>query len=169
MLKIGDKAPDFIGDSALGGRIASSAHRGKKLVVYFFWSTHPLSLGCRDEARRFRDNYPELRALGADVIGISTNKLDTSCRFSERNRISFPIIADADHSIASSWGVFRKLPPIDMRVTFVLDESGVVSAVFHHEWQMSVHLDEVLKFIKSFPPPAAYARALGANGSAHRL
>ena len=90
-----------------------------------------------------------MRSSSITSLRISTNKLDTSCKFSQRNQITFPIIADETHVIASSWGVFRRFPPIDLRVTFVLDESGIVRAVFHHEWQMSVHLDEVLKFIKS--------------------
>ena len=148
MLKIGECVPDVGGVSTMGRRIALREFRGKPLVVYFFLSTHRASIGCHQQAQRFRDNYPEIRQLGADVIGISVDPVDLTCRFALGYQVTFPLIADQDHSCSLAFGVLRRFPQIDKRVTFILNERGVVDAVFHHEFQVSRHLDDVLNHLR---------------------
>ena len=148
LLKVGDVAPDVGGVSTLGRRIALRDFRGQPLVVYFFLSTHKASRGCHQQAQRFRDNHPEIRELGASVVGISIEPVDLTCQFALNHQVTFPLIADEDHSCSLAFGVLRRFPQVDKRVTFILDERGVVDAVFHHEFQVSRHLDEVLRHLR---------------------
>jgi peroxiredoxin Q/BCP len=100
------------------------------------------------ETRLFRDNYDELRALGAEVIGISVDDLATQCRFAASLAVKFPLCSDRDRTISRAYGVLWPIVPIDKRVTFILDEEGVVRAVFRHEVQVMKHLDNVVGFLR---------------------
>jgi peroxiredoxin Q/BCP len=146
MLKIGDHAPDFTAQSTSGETVSLRELRGRPVVVYFF--PKAFTMGCTIETRQFRDNYEELRKLGAEVIGISADKFDTQCRFAGDNKLHFPLVGDEDKRICESFGVLWPLIKLPQRITFVIDEQGVVQAVFHHEVQISRHLDDVRRFLE---------------------
>jgi peroxiredoxin Q/BCP len=148
MVKLGDRAPDFSAPCSTGGTVTLTDYCGQLVVLYFFLRIHWTARGCIQETRRFRDNYPELRALGAEVIGVSTDRYDATCKFALENQVTFPMVGDEDRSISRAYGVLRPILPLDRRVTFVLDEQQVVRAVFRHEFQVSRHLDDVLAFVR---------------------
>ena len=143
MLKVGDAAPDFEAVTSDGRRIRLSDLRGRPVVLYFFPKAFtPI---CTTETIRFRDNYAELQRFGAEVIGISTDGLDTQCRFAMRHEVTFPLIGDDDRRICREYGVLWALIPLAKRVTFVVDEQGLIERVLHHEFQVSKHLDGVVQ------------------------
>jgi peroxiredoxin Q/BCP len=145
MLKVGERAPDFSAESTTGKPVSLQALRGQPVVIYFYPKAFtPL---CSAEARKFRDNYPEIQALGAEVIGVSVDTHDVQCRFAVEQGVKFPLIPDHDKAVSRLFGVLWPLLPIDKRVTFVIDAEGVVRAVFHHEIQVLKHLDEVVAFL----------------------
>jgi peroxiredoxin Q/BCP len=57
-------------------------------------------------------------------------------------------VADHDKAISRAYGVLWPGLPFDKRVTFIIDEKGVVQAVFRHEFQVVKHLDDVLRFLQ---------------------
>jgi len=146
MLKIGETAPAFTGQATDGRTIRTDELKGRWLVVYFY--PKAFTPGCTTETRLFRDNYPELKALGAEVIGVSVDDLQTQCKFADDNRVTFPLVADPDKRISRSFGVLWPIISIDKRITFVIDPAGIVRGVFRHEVQISKHLDDVLAFLK---------------------
>lgn len=146
MLKIGDPAPDFTAQTTSGATVSLRALRGRPVVVYFF--PKAFTMGCTIETRQFRDNYEELRKLGAEVVGISADKFDLQCRFASDNRLPFPLVGDEDKRICEAFGVLWPLIKIPQRITFIIDEEGIVRAVFHHEVQISRHLDDVRHFLE---------------------
>jgi peroxiredoxin Q/BCP len=144
MVNVGDEAPDFSAESTLGEPLTLSALRGQPVVLYFF--PKAFTLLCTVETKQFRDNYDELRALGAEVIGISADKFDAQCRFARKHNLRFPLIGDGD--ICKRWGVLWPLLHLPRRITFIVDENGVVAARFAHEVQVSRHLDDVLRYLE---------------------
>lgn len=146
MLKIGDAAPNFTARTTSGNVVTLEGMRGKPVVIYFF--PKAFTMGCTIETRQFRDNYSEISALGAEVLGISVDKFDQQCRFASDNKLPFPLVGDEDKRICEAFGVLWPLIKLPQRITFVLDEQGVVQAVFHHEVQISRHLDDVRKFLE---------------------
>lgn len=146
MLKIGDHAPDFTAQATTGATVSLSALRGRPVVVYFF--PKAFTMGCTVETRHFCDNYTRIRELGAEIIGISADKFDAQCRFATEQRAPFPLVGDEDKRICEAFGVLWPLIKIPQRITFVLDEEGIVRAVFHHEVQISRHLDDVREFLE---------------------
>jgi peroxiredoxin len=146
MLKVGDIAPDFSIEATNGTKVSLNSLRGRPVVLYFF--PKAFTMGCTIETRRFRDNYQELAALGVEVIGISVDRFDQQCRFATDNKLPFPLVGDEDKKICDCYGVLWPLIKLPQRITFVIDEAGVIQAVFHHEVQISRHLDDVRHFLE---------------------
>ena len=146
MLKVGDNAPDFTAQATNGSTVSLGALRGRPVVVYFF--PKAFTMGCTVETRQFRDHYTEICKLGAEIIGISTDKFDAQCRFAVDCKTPFPLVGDEDKRICEAFGVLWPLIKIPQRTTFVIDEEGIVRAVFHHEVQISRHLEDVRAFLE---------------------
>ncbi len=155
MLEVGSQAPEFDAESSDGRRIRLSELRGKPVVLYFFPKAFtPI---CTVETARFRDNYDDLVALGAEVIGVSTDRHDTQCDFGRKQQIRFPLLADADRSICKVYGVLWPLYPKARRITYLIGDTGTIELVLWHEFQVSKHLDGVLQHLR--------ARALGTKSA----
>jgi peroxiredoxin Q/BCP len=153
LLKVGDKAPAFTALDTRGETVSLSSFKGRPLILYFFHKA--FSPNCSTELKGFRDNYDDLRALGFDVLGVSTDSYETQCEFARRHRVSHPMIGDANREVARSYGVLWPLIPFARRVAYVLDGAHVVVAVFRHEFQVNQHLDDILKFAKHWRPSVA--------------
>jgi peroxiredoxin Q/BCP len=146
MIPVGDRAPDFSARSTDGQMLTLSQFRGRPVVIYFF--PRAFTPGCTAETRRFRDNYDDLQRFGAEVIGISTDDHERQCRFAEAEKVKFPLVGDKDGEIQALYGVKRPILKSNRRVTFVIDEEGAVVAVFHHEFQVLRHMDDVRQFFE---------------------
>jgi peroxiredoxin Q/BCP len=153
VLDVGAVAPDFEAQSFDGRRVRLSDLRGKPVVLYFFPKAFtPI---CTIETGRFRDNYADLTALGAEVVGVSTDSLDTQCEFGRRQKVTFPLLADPDRRISGAYGVLWPLIARARRVTFVIGETGIIELVLWHEVQVSKHLDEVMRHLAKRPRVSA--------------
>jgi peroxiredoxin Q/BCP len=152
MLKVGETAPDFCVRATDGRTLRLSELRGRPVVLYFF--PRAFTLGCTLETKRFQDKYEDIRAFGAEVIGISTDLIETQCRFAEAHGARFPMLGDPDRAISRAYDVLRVLSPGDKRVTYLIDEKGMIAAVFHHEIQVTRHVSDVLRWLRQRPLPA---------------
>ena len=148
-LAVGDPAPSFESTSTRGERVRLEDFRGRYLVLYFF--PKAFTPGCTHESKRFRDNYPELQAHGAEVVGVSTDGHATQCEFAQRYELTFPLVEDPGGRISEAYGVKRRLLPLNKRITFVIDPEGKIAARFHHDFQVNRHLDEVVRFFDKLP------------------
>lgn len=105
-LNVGDLAPDFAAPASLGGkeftfRLAEALKSGP-VVVYFYPAA--FTQGCTVEAHNFAEAMPRFKALGASVIGISTDDIATLNKFSVSEcRSAFPVASDADHAIMKAY------------------------------------------------------------------
>lgn len=140
MIKLNEAAPEFTGTSTTGATVKLSALRGKYVVLFFF--PKAFTPGCTRESKQFSDAYAELKALGAEVIGVSTDDHQTQCEFAELVGAQYPMIGDADGSIARQFDVFWPFLKYVRRVTFIIDTEGIVRAVLNHEARIGKHVDE---------------------------
>ena len=147
VLKVGDVAPQFLGRTTRGGSLSLRELRDRIVVLYFFRKA--FTRNCTVETKGFRDNHPELAALGAQVVGISCDDMPTQCRFAEAHGVGFPMIADDDRVISRAYDVFFPILPLAHRVTYVIDRSGTIAGVFNHEFAVTRHLDEVVRFVRT--------------------
>jgi peroxiredoxin Q/BCP len=153
MLDVGQPAPDFEADTSQKTKLRLSSLRGRPVVIYFYPAA--FTLGCSIETNVFRDNLSQFRELGAEVMGISTDDVAKQCLFAESKTLTFPLLADSSGSISRSFGVLGPGGSRDKRVTFVLDEEGVVRARFHHEILVKKHITKALEFLRQRRLPSS--------------
>lgn len=134
MVKVGDKAPDFIlPDTELKPR-SLTEFLGKKTVLAFFVGA--FTSVCTKEMCEFRDSMARLTDLRAQIIGISVSDPFSNKAFAEKNRLTFPILSDYKREIIKTYGI--ELPNFAglagyttaKRAIFILDEAGIVRYVW---------------------------------------
>ncbi len=134
MIEEGQAAPDFQLTADDGSIVTLSGLRGKKVVLYFYPKDD--TPGCTTEACSFRDNLSMLTSKGAVVLGVSPQDIKSHARFKEKYNLTFPLLADTDHTVAEKYGVWgrKKMAGREymgiLRTTFVVDETGKVKKVF---------------------------------------
>lgn len=121
-LNVGDRAPDFELPGTGGKTYRLADYRGRKLIVAFY--PGDFTAVCTKQFCSYRDNADKLDGLGADVIGISPQSVESHERFTEEKRLNVPLLADEDKSVARAYGVLAG--PMVRRAIFVIDEEGVV-------------------------------------------
>lgn len=150
VIQTGREAPEFDAAASDGRRVTSAGLRGRPYVLYFFPKVGtPV---CSLEAQGFRDRYSEVQALGAEVVGVSTDELSAHCEFGGRESVPFPLVADPTGAIAKSFGVLWPLIRRARRVTFVVDERGVVECVIRNELSADRHVDGALEHLRRRAP-----------------
>lgn len=144
-IKIGDMIPDFSLRDQDGNVFDISTYRGKKKLVIFFYPQDG-SLNCTREACLFRDLSEVFNEVGAVVIGISRQSVESHKNFAEMNRLNYTLLSDDKNVVRKKFGVQDKVfGLIQGRVTFVADKSGKVVFVFDSQLKAQRHADEALK------------------------
>jgi thioredoxin-dependent peroxiredoxin len=120
------------------------------LVLFFYPAAG--TAGCTREACHFRDLGKEFADVGASRVGISTDSVDKQAKFSDNHHFDFPVLSDADGTVASAFGVKRgllgKFVPVK-RTTFVIDTDRKVVDVIASELNFNTHADKALEVLRA--------------------
>jgi peroxiredoxin Q/BCP len=146
-VKVGDKAPDFTLPSQLGDNVTLSEYFGKKNVVLYFYPKDE-SPGCTREACTFRDSYEELTSLGAEVIGVSSQSVESHRSFATHHGLPFILLSDAGNKVRQLYGVPSTMGIIPGRVTYIIDKKGIVRHIFSSQTQAEKHVKEAIETLK---------------------
>lgn len=123
----GDKAPMFKAKDQDGNLISLSQFSGKKILYFYPKDDTP---GCTANACDFRDNYAELKDLGFNVIGVSSQDEKSHTKFIAKYNLPFPLITDTDLKVHHAYGVWGKKKFMGReydgthRTTFLIDEDN---------------------------------------------
>jgi peroxiredoxin Q/BCP len=134
MLEEGIRVPDFTLTADDGRAVSLSDLRGRKVVLYFYPKDD--TPGCTTEACNFRDDYSDILAAGAQVVGISPDTIKSHGKFKGKYELPFPLLSDPEHCVAEmfgAWGEKKNYGKTYMgiiRSTFVIDEEGTIIKVF---------------------------------------
>ena len=129
-LSVGAKAPDFKARASIGGKqfnfVLADALKKGPVVLYFYPAA--FTPGCTIEAHNFADAMDDFEKLGATVIGVSHDTIQTLDKFSLTEcRSKFPVAADADASIMKGYdSVSRGDPEYAQRTSYVISPAGQV-------------------------------------------
>jgi peroxiredoxin Q/BCP len=152
MLKEGDKAPAFKLPSVEGGDVNLKDYAGRTVVLYFYPKDD--TPGCTREACAFRDSQAAIKKAGAVVLGVSPDSVESHQKFRTKYKLNFPLLADADKTVAKKYGAFgekvmygKKVTGM-IRSTFVIDGAGVVRKVFPRV-KVDGHAEKVLEAVSS--------------------
>ncbi|MDE0450811.1 MAG: peroxiredoxin [Gammaproteobacteria bacterium] len=144
-LRIGDEAPDFVLPAAGGDNFALRSLRGRKVVLFFYPMDE--SPGCTMQACGFRDHYDEFVASGAEVVGINSGRVASHERFADHHLLPYPVLSDPGNRVRSVYGAFKG--PIPGRVTYLVDENGVVRDIFSSIFRPLEHIRRAREWIGS--------------------
>ena len=144
---IGQPAPDFNLQDAQGKPHKLADYAGKWLVLYFYPKDD--TPGCTKEACHFRDDLFELEKLDAKVVGISVDDTDSHAKFAEKYKLPFPLLADKDGTVASSYGALTNLVVVKIakRYTFLIDPKGRIAKTYLSV-DTSRHSQEIIDDLK---------------------
>jgi thioredoxin-dependent peroxiredoxin len=134
MLTEGTVAPDFTLPVDGGGEVTLSDYRGKKVVLYFYPKDD--TPGCTTEACSFRDDYSQIVAAGAAVLGVSPDSVKSHDKFKLKYSLPFALLSDPEHRVAEMYGAWGEKKMYGksymgiLRSTFIIDEEGTIIKVF---------------------------------------
>ena len=141
-LKVGDAAPDFELKNQDGKRTSLSDFLEKKNVVLYFYPKDETP-GCTKEACSFRDSYEDFLELGAEVIGVSADSVDSHKAFATNRRLPFILLSDPDHKVSKAYDVSGSMfGLIPGRETFVIDKKGIIRLRFSSQIQIDQHINK---------------------------
>jgi peroxiredoxin Q/BCP len=148
MLKEGTNAPPFKTNDANGETVSLKDLRGQKVVLYFYPKDD--TPGCTKEACSFRDEFATFKKRGITVLGVSPDNEKSHKKFETKYKLPFTLLADTDHAIAESYGVWGEKKFMGrtymgvQRSTFLIDEKGKIKKVFE-KVKPEDHASEVLE------------------------
>jgi peroxiredoxin Q/BCP len=155
-VKEGDKAPDvqlpatqidkFLPDKKDAKTISLKDFEGKKNVVLYFYPK-AMTPGCTKESCAFRDRLAGFSDLDTVVIGVSTDNVADQQKFTEKEKLTFPLFADNDQKLATALGVMKAGAKVTRRETFVIDKKGVIRKIYT-DVKPEPHPEEVLQWVK---------------------
>jgi thioredoxin-dependent peroxiredoxin len=141
---VGSKAPDFTLPSQSGEMVSLTVFLGERVVILYFYPKDDTP-GCTKEACAFRDEHEEFGKLNAEVIGISSDSVESHKRFAEKHNLSFTLLSDEGGKVRRMYGVPNTFGIFPGRVTYVIDEAGVVRHVFSSQIGAVKHVEGALK------------------------
>lgn len=145
---VGDKALDFTLPSQKGGQVSLRDYLGKKIVVLYFYPKDKTP-GCTAEACKFRDSYEVFTEAGAEVIGVSSQSLESHNIFSTEFHLPFHLLSDEGGKVRKLWGVPSTAGLMPGRVTYVIDKEGIVRYMFSSQTDIEGHVKGALDVVKS--------------------
>ena len=160
-LDVGEKAPDFTAPAALDGKqfefsLDQSLAKGP-VVLYFFPAA--FSVGCSAEAHQFAESIDRFQALGATVIGVSGDDIETLGKFSVQTcQGKFPVASDSTQRIMKSYDAVMMLrPEYANRISYVIAPGGSV-VYYYQSLNPSRHVENTLAALRDWTQTRGKAR-----------
>ena len=151
MLELDDPAPDFSANTDKG-KISLSDFRGKWVVLFAYPADFtPI---CELDIIGFARNKPSFDALGVQFIGWSVDTTDSHKEWvkdvKERNgvEIAYPLISDADKTLAGKYGILHKTKGVTYRGVFIIDPDGILKFAATYGLDVGRNVKEVERIIK---------------------
>lgn len=151
-LKAGATVPPFTLLDENSNEVSREDFKGQTMLLYFF--PKAMSPDCTIQAQGLRDIKPALEEKGVVVCGVSIDPVERLAKFIERDELNFSLLSDEDHAVADLFGVWgpKKFGGKEYdglhRISFLIDENGVVEKVFD-KFNVKNHHEVVLEYLNS--------------------
>jgi peroxiredoxin Q/BCP len=120
----GTEAPDFVLRDGEDSEWRLSDQRGKVVVLLFYPGDEtPI---CTRQMCSVRDRWEDYAATGAEVVGLSTNTVDSHKKFAEHHDLPLRLLADVERKVADLYGAESLIPGKVARSVFVIDANGII-------------------------------------------
>jgi peroxiredoxin len=161
---VGMRFPALALQATTGGEVdlAAAAAGAGTLVLYVYprtgipgepppdgWDAIPGARGCTPQSCAFRDHHAELRALGADVLGVSAQPSRQQAEFAAREHLPFALLSDPRLQLASA----LRLPTFEAggmrlykRITLIVEHGAIVKG-FYPVFPPDRNADDVIAWL----------------------
>ena len=124
-MQTGNEAPDFTLADGDGKSWKLSDQRGKTVVLLFYPGDNtPV---CTRQMCSVRDHWSEYQATGAEVVGISTDTVESHQGFAEKHSLPLRLLSDPDGKLSAAYGMKSWLPGRSARGVVVIDKEGKIA------------------------------------------
>ena len=155
LIEAGARAPEFTLPDQDGRPVSLGDFTGRSVVLYFYPKAD--TPGCTTQACGIRDRGGDYEAVGEVVLGVSTDPVEAVKRFHGGQSLNFTLLADADHAVCESYGVWVEKSMYGRkywgasRSTFIIDPDGTVAHVIPKA-SPKTHDDVVLAALADLQP-----------------
>jgi peroxiredoxin Q/BCP len=149
--QVGEQAPDFE-LAGTEGQFRLSDHRGERVVLLFYPGDN--TMVCTKQFCSYRDRAEDFGKLGATVVGISSQDLESHKGFTDKNSLTVALLADVDSAVARSYGAHSRVGT--KRAVIVIDEQGIVRHRHDHLLGLDYQsVDDLKAALDALPVAAA--------------
>ncbi len=147
-LESGTKAPAFEAETDGGGKVSLNDYKGKWIILYFYPRDN--TSGCTKQACGFRDNMGDISKLGAEVLGVSPDKVSSHDKFKEKYNLNFQLASDTDKSICELYDImgekkmYGKTYMGVKRTTYIIAPDGIIAHTFNNV-KVAGHVESMTK------------------------
>ena len=147
-VEVGSIAPDFSLPTQSGEQVDLMNFIGERPIVLFFYPKDDTP-GCTKQACTFRDDYEGFGNLDAEVIGISSDSVESHRSFAAKHDLPYALLSDEESKVRKLYGVPNTLGLFPGRVTYIIDREGIVRHVFSSQLGAEKHVEEAIKALQS--------------------
>ncbi|HPE56641.1 MAG TPA: peroxiredoxin [Bacteroidales bacterium] len=143
-VKVGEKVPNFQLVDQNGNMFYLESVLGKNnLIIYFY--PKDFTPGCTAEACAFQNMHNDFKDLDAEIIGISSDSVETHLKFAKKYNLTFTLLSDEDNKVKMKFGIVDSFfGLISSRITFVVDKKGIIRNVFNSQINIKKHIRSAL-------------------------
>ena len=146
-LKAGDPAPDFHLQDANGTWVrGSELWAGVPTVIFFY--PRDETPGCTVEACTFQHRLDSFEGLGAQVVGVSSDSIESHRSFADNHDLTYTLLSDPQGEARAAFGVMKTLGMLPGRATYVVDGEGVIRHAYASQLNVAGHILKALDAVK---------------------
>ena len=143
---IGEDFPEFSLKDDEGNRFNLESLKGQWSVVFFYPKDG--SPGCTIESCGFRDKHDDFNALGAQLIGVSSDSMNRHRRFKKKFNLQYKLLCDDSGRLAKKMRLKKTLGFMRARVTFIIDPEGVIQGTITAQFAPKKHVSHALRQLR---------------------
>lgn len=154
MVTINEKAPEFTEKAFINDDVKTvslSEYKGKWLVLFFYPAD--FTFICPTELGELADNYDKFKALGVEVISVSTDTTFVHKAWHDNSptikKITFPMLADPTGRVCKAYGTYIDGEGLALRGTFLIDPNGMLKAYEIHDNSIGRSCKELLRKVQA--------------------
>ncbi|HKC66354.1 MAG TPA: peroxiredoxin [Pyrinomonadaceae bacterium] len=123
-IHVDEQAPGFTLKDERGTDWRLSDRRGQVVVLLFYPGDEtPI---CTKQLCSVRDRWTEYVDTGAEIVGISTDTVESHRMFSENHQLPLTLLSDPEEKVTKLYGVRSWLRRRSARAVIVIDANGVI-------------------------------------------
>ena len=149
--QVGQDAPIFTAQDRDENTVSLKDKKGKWVVLYFYPKDN--TPGCTTEAKDFTEYAEEFDKLGADIIGVSPDSIESHCKFIDKHNLSVRLLTDPEHEVIEAYGAWRLKKFMGkeymgvVRSTFLISPDGKIAKVWD-KVRVKAQVEKVLQELK---------------------